>query len=68
MSERPHMAKEELLFGQPRYEVESLADTIQRAVESEITKPDVYAAAMKLVERRKKVLIAITAAAGKKKE
>jgi len=51
--------KEETLFGHPKYEVESLADTIMRAKEAENTKPELYQAAMKLLGRRQKALGAV---------
>ena len=51
--------REPKLFGQPKYEVESLADTIMRAKEAENTKPDLYEAALKLLTKRQKALGAI---------
>lgn len=50
---------EEKLFGFPKYEVESLADTLERARTAENMKPDLYAAAIKLLERRQQALNAI---------
>lgn len=60
--------KEPMLFGHPKYEVESLADTIQRARESESTKPELYEAAMKLLRRRQTALSMILSARRKKKD
>ena len=51
--------KEEMLFGHPKYEVEGLADTIQRAEETKSTKPELYDAALKLLRRRQTALSAI---------
>jgi len=50
---------EKKLFGQPKYDVESLADDIMRAKEAESTKPELFEAAMKLLERRQKALSAV---------
>jgi len=48
--------KQEMLFGYPKYDVESLADTIMRSREAELNKNGMYQAALKVLERRQKAL------------
>ena len=63
----PCEPKQEMLFGHPKWDVENLADSIMRTKEMESTKPGLYEAAVKLLERRQKALgIVIRAAANKK--
>ena len=61
--------KEPTLFGQPKYEVESAAKTLQEARELERTKPALYAAAIKQLKRQQNaigdVLRAVKRAKGK---
>ena len=58
--------RQEKLFGQPKYDVESLADNIMRSREAESLKPELYKAALKLLDRRKTALSAILRAATNK--
>jgi len=63
----PCESKQEMLFGYPKWDVENLADSIMRTKEMESTKPGLYKAAVKLLERRQKALgFVIRAAANKK--
>lgn len=55
------------LFGQPKYEVERLADTLREAEEAKNTKPDLYEAALKLTKKRQIALGAVLKAAGSKR-
>jgi len=66
MGEEMATSREPMLFGFPKYEVESLADTIMRAKEAESTKPGLYGAAMKLLGRRKNALTAVLRAVSKR--
>jgi len=61
------MSNEEKLFGQPKYDVESLADTLMRAQEAESTKPELYKAALKLLEKRQKAVSTILGAIASKR-
>jgi hypothetical protein len=44
--------KEPTLYGFPKYEVESLADNLERAETVQSTKPGLHEAAMKLIAER----------------
>jgi len=57
---------EEKLFGHPKWEVESLADSITRVNEAKSTKPDLYEASIKLLRRRQTALSAVLKAAIKR--
>jgi len=59
--------KESMLFGFPKYDVESAADNIMRAKELEKSKPELHAAAMKLLGRRQNAIMAILKASGNKR-
>jgi len=48
--------KEEKLFGFPRWDVESAGDTLSKARELERTKPGLYIAAIKHLERKQKAI------------
>jgi hypothetical protein len=56
------------LFGQPKYEVESAADTLSRANELESTKPEIYAAAIKLLKKRQIAISAVLRASAAKRK
>ena len=55
----PTMEREPKLFGQPKYDVQRLADSIQEVGEAEKVKPELYEAAMKLISKRQVALTAI---------
>lgn len=59
--------KEEKLFGYPKWEVEDLAGTITKAREAEGLKPNLYNAALKLLDRRQKAIVAILKSAKSKR-
>lgn len=58
--------KKDMLFGFPRWDVEDAANTLTRAQELETMKPDIFAAALKLIERRQKMGTAILQSAKRK--
>ena len=60
------MTREPQLFGQPKYEVESAADNLARAKELETTKPEIHAAAIKLLKKRQVAIGAVIRAAASK--
>ena len=51
--------REPKLFGQDKYEVQRLADSIQEVSEAEQSKPALHEAAMKLIGRKQKALTAV---------
>lgn len=61
------MPKEERLFGHPKWDVENAADTLSKARELEKSKPDLYVAAIKLLERRQKAIADVIRAAARTK-
>ncbi len=66
--EEPVMAKEPTLFGQPKYEVESAARTLQEARELEKVKPAIYAAALKQLARTQNAIGDVLRAAKRSKK
>ena len=59
--------REPKLFGQDKYEVERAADTLSQANELEMTKPEIHAAAIKLLKKRQIAISAVLAAVSKRK-
>jgi hypothetical protein len=55
--------KEEKLFGFPKWDVESLADSITRVNEKKEMEPDLYDAALKLLKKRQTSLASILGSA-----
>lgn len=51
--------KEPKIFGQPKYEVENMADSITRVKEAERSQSAIYKAAVKLLKRRQKALTSL---------
>ena len=67
--EEPTMVnREPTLFGQPKYEVESAARTLQEARELEKTKPAIYAAALKQLTRTQNAIGDVLRAAKRSKK
>lgn len=60
--------KEPMLFGYPKYEVESAGRTLSEARELEKAKPGLYAAAIKHLERKQKAIGDVIRAAKKSKK
>ena len=56
------------LFGQPKYEVESAANTLSEANELEMTKPVIYVAALKLLKKRQIAIGAVLRASASKRK
>jgi len=48
--------KEPMLFGHPKYDVESAARTLEEARELERTKPSLYVAALKQLKRKQNAI------------
>lgn len=61
------MAKEEKLFGLPKWNVEQAADTLGKAQELELDS-DLYNAAIKLLKRRQNTIGSVLRAARRVKE
>ncbi len=59
---------EPTLFGQPKYEVESAARTLQEARELEKAKPAIYAAALKQLARTQNAIGDVLRAAKRSKK
>ena len=59
--------KEPTLFGQPKYEVEDAARTLQKARELEMTKPVLYTAALKQLKRQQNAIGDVLRAANRAK-
>ena len=59
--------KEEKLFGYPKWDVENLADSIQRTEEKRTADPGLYGASVKLLQRRQHVLGAVLKSASSKR-
>jgi len=59
--------REPKLFGQDKYEVENAADTLSRAHELESIKPEIYAAALKLLKKRQIAISAVLRASASKR-
>ncbi|MHC4866991.1 MAG: hypothetical protein ACYTEX_23180 [Planctomycetota bacterium] len=51
--------QEKKLFGQPKWEVENLADTIMKSREAERPTPELFKAAVKLLERRQSAIAGV---------
>ena len=60
--------REPALFGQPKYEVEEAARTLQKARELEKTKPAIYAAALKQLTRTQNAIADVLRAAKRSKK
>jgi hypothetical protein len=60
--------KEPMLFGHPKYEVESAARTLEEARELEKSKPAIYAAALKHLKRKQNAIGDVLRAAKKTKK
>jgi len=64
----PTMAyKEPMLFGHPKYKVESAARTLEEARELEKAEPDLYKAALKQLKRRQNAIGDVLRAARRSK-
>ena len=61
------MDKEPMLFGYPKYDVESAARTLEEARELEKAKPGLYTAAIKQLKRRQNAIGDVLRAAKKSK-
>ena len=57
------MAKEPTLFGHPKYDVEDAARTLRKARELEKSKPGLYQAAIKQLEREQAAIVDVIRAA-----
>ena len=60
--------REPTLFGQPKYEVEDAARTLQKARELEKAKPALYTAAIKQLERQQNAIGDVLRAAKRSKK
>lgn len=67
MIEEKSMAKEPKLFGQPQWDVEEAARTLSKARELEKSKPALYVAAIKYLEKQQKAVADVIRAAKKTK-
>ena len=59
--------KEPMLFGHPKYEVESAARTLEESRELEKAKPGLYAAALKQLKRKQNAIGDVLRAAKRSK-
>ena len=59
--------KESMLFGYPKYEVESAARTLEESRELERAKPGLYAAAIKQLKRKQNAIGDVLRAAKRSK-
>ena len=60
--------KEPMLFGHPKYKVESAARTLQEARELEQVEPSLYAAALKQLKRQQNAIGDVLRAAKRSKK
>ena len=60
--------KEPMLFGYPKYEVESAARTLEESRELEKAKPGLYAAAIKQLKRKQNAIGDVLRAAKRSKK
>lgn len=67
MTEEPTMAREEKLFGQPKWDVEEASRTLSKARELEKSKPTLYVAAVKNLKRQQAAIADVIRAAQKTK-